>query len=159
MPNRILLQMQRSLDQLPQAQDLPLRTFLPGLDEPAWLELNARCFADHPEQGSISLADLQQRMSQPWFDPHGFLIYETDTMVGFCWTKIHSQERGEIYVVGVDPAQRGSGLGKQLAVAGLRYLKAKDLHEAILYVDQSNAAAVALYTHLGFSEISREILA
>lgn len=159
MPSRTLLLMQRSLDsELPSAEELPLRSFLPGLDEEAWLALNSRCFAEHPEQGRLSLADLRERMAQDWFDPHGFLIYEVGQMLGFCWTKVHSPERGEIYVVGVDPSQRGQGLGRKLAVAGLHYLQSRDLHEAILYVDESNNHALALYQDLGFREISREVL-
>lgn len=159
MPNRTLLLMQRSLDSdLPTAEELPLRSFLPGIDDEAWLALNSRCFAEHPEQGRLSLADLHSRMNESWFDPHGFLVYETDQMLAFCWTKIHSPVRGEIYVVGVDPSLRGQGLGRKLAVAGLRYLKSKDLHEAILYVDESNTHALALYQDLGFTEISRETI-
>lgn len=156
---RTLLLMQRSLDtEIPDSSNLVLRTFLPGLDEEKWLELNTRCFADHPEQGRLSLTDLNQRMSEPWFDPHGFFVYEDGEMVAFCWTKIHSPTRGEIYVVGVDPRAQGQGLGRKLAIAGLRYLKSKDLHEAILYVDQENASARKLYERLGFVEISRETL-
>lgn len=155
---RTLLLMQRSLDDELPSVDLPLRSFLPGLDEEQWLALNTRCFADHPEQGRLSIEDLKQRMSESWFDPLGFLIYEDQSMIAFCWTKIHSPERGEIYVVGVDPSAQGQGLGKKLATAGLRYLKSRDLHEAILYVDEGNSSARAIYEELGFREISRETI-
>lgn len=155
---RTLLLMQRSLEDELSNIDLPLRSFLPGIDEDEWLALNTRCFADHPEQGRLSIEDLQQRMSEPWFDPLGFLLYEKNGILAFCWTKIHTPERGEIYVVGVDPRAQGEGLGKKLATAGLRYLKSRDLHEVILYVDEDNSSARALYEELGFVEISRESL-
>ena len=45
------------------------RTFEPGRDEQAWLETNAAAFATHPEQGSLTREDLDQRMAQDWFDP------------------------------------------------------------------------------------------
>jgi len=43
-------------------------------------------------------------------------------MAGFHWTKIHTsadagEPTGEVYVVGVHPAEQGSGLGKALTLA------------------------------------------
>ena len=41
---------------------------------------------------------------------------------GFHWTKRHSPELGEVYVVGIDPAAQGRGLGRVLTAAGLAHL-------------------------------------
>ncbi|PRY58041.1 mycothiol synthase [Knoellia remsis] len=77
-------------------QGFAVRTFEPGRDEQAWLAVNAAAFASHPEQGSITLADLRDRMSQPWFDAAGFFLVEDTTVTGddgrhplaaFHWTK------------------------------------------------------------------------
>ncbi|MDO4253933.1 MAG: mycothiol synthase [Kocuria sp.] len=141
-------------------EDLALRPFAIGRDESAWLEVNAAAFANHPEQGRMSLTDLQERQTEDWFDPQGFLIAhpvdDPDTIVGFHWTKVHpatdhDPARGEVHVVGVAPEHQGRGLGKALTVAGLHHLAARDLTEALLYVDADNSAAFALYRSLGFT--------
>ncbi|MGH9122991.1 MAG: mycothiol synthase, partial [Acidimicrobiales bacterium] len=157
-PGRVLYQMRRSLplpDDLAGSEPLlPTRPFRRGEDEKAWLEVNNRAFAWHPEQGSWDLDTLERREAEPWFDPAGLLLYEErGAVVGFLWTKVHPQEHpplGELYVLAVDPSAAGHGLGRRLMVAGLAYLTARGLHEAMLYVDASNARAVKLYIDLGF---------
>jgi mycothiol synthase len=94
---RVLLQMRRSLlDPIQEAEPpagVTVRTFEPGVDDEAWLAVNARAFADHPEQGAWTLHDLHQRMSEDWFDPAGFFLAERDhVLVGFHWTKVHGQQ-------------------------------------------------------------------
>ncbi|BCJ43173.1 mycothiol acetyltransferase [Actinoplanes ianthinogenes] len=166
--SRVLWQMRRSL--LEPLPDIPLpdgvtvRGFRPGSDEPAWLEVNAKAFAEHPEQGRWTIEDLRLREAEPWFDPAGFLLAVdiADTLLGFHWTKVHpaagaDPALGEIYVLGVDPSGHRRGLGAALSVAGLRHLAAAGLTVAGLYVDESNAAAVALYRRLGFEIYKADI--
>jgi mycothiol synthase len=138
---------------------IPVRPFRPGRDEEAWLEVNARAFADHPDQGSWTLADLQRREREPWFDPGGFLLHEVgDRLAGFCWTKVHRDPvLGEIYVIGVDPDFQGRGLGRALTRAGLGHLATRAVPTAMLYVEGTNTPALVLYRSLGFTEHHREV--
>jgi mycothiol synthase len=166
---RALWQMRRSLfAPLPEVT-LPagvmLRTFRPGTDDAAWLAVNAAAFADHPEQGQWTLADLQRRMAELWFDPDGFLLAERDgRLVGFHWTKVHGdgahghEPIGEVYVVGVDASERGNGLGRALTIAGLQHLRSRGLASAMLYVDEENEAAIRLYTKLGFTHWDTDVM-
>ena len=161
---RALFQMSRSLrDPLPEPSlpaGVTLRTFRPGRDEDGWLRLNALAFAHHPEQGAWTRADLELREQEDWFDPAGFFLAERDgRLAGFHWTKVHDGTLGEVYVVGVDPAEQGSGLGRALTLTGLRYLRDdRGLAEVMLYVDESNQPAVRMYTRLGFTLAATDVM-
>ena len=149
-----------------------VRTFVEEQDEEAWLAVNARAFADHPEQGRLTRGDLEQRFAEDWFDPEGFILIEDPDgrLAAFHWTKVHAHAAtpgngqpshppiGEVYVVGVDPAYQGRGLGRAATVLGLRYLEALGLAEVMLYVDGDNAAALATYTRLGFDRSDVDVM-
>jgi mycothiol synthase len=163
---RVLLQYELERQQLPTRvagrPDVRLRPFEAARDAYAWLGLHNRVFAGHPEQGTWDASDLQLRLEQPWFDARAFLIAEdahTAAIVGFCWVKLplDSQQAGEIYIVGVDPAVRGRGLGEFLARAGLAHIRAAGRPAATLYVEANNAPARALYEHLGFQQRSAHV--
>ena len=162
-PLRRLLIMRRPLaERVPAVPPLPgvrLRTFVVGQDEAPWLALNARAFADHPEQGRMSLTDLRQRMAEPWFDPGGFWLAEQGrSLVGFHWTKQHAGRLGEVYVLGVDPVLGLRGLGRVLLAAGLRHLQARGNTHVELYVESDNAPARRLYDGFGFTVASADVM-
>jgi mycothiol synthase len=166
------------------AEGIMIRTFDAGRDEDQWVEVNSKAFARHPEQGAWTRADLDLREREPWFDPDGFFLAErAGKIVGFHWTKIHGrvteapgqrqdaaadlggglsghghEPAGEVYVVGVDPAERGTGLGRALTVIGLRYLRSRGLFQVMLYVDEENTAAIRLYESLGFTHWDTDVM-
>lgn len=150
-----------------------VRTFVAGQDEEAWLQVNRRAFATHPEQGAWTREDLDLREREPWFDPDGFFLAERDgRLAGFHWTKVHGgpdpepgaepghghEKLGEVYVVGVDPDQRGGGLGRALTLTGLQYLRSRGLARVMLYVDEANTPAIRLYESLGFTHRDTDVM-
>ncbi|MGH3822849.1 MAG: mycothiol synthase [Pseudonocardiaceae bacterium] len=154
---RALLQLRRGLaDPIP-ARPLPdgvaLRAFVPGEDEAAVVAVNGRAFAWHPEQSRLDTSELMVLETQPWFDPKGFLlaVNPAEELLGFHWTKMHPDGLGEVYVLAVDPAAQGTGLGSALTVTGLAYLRDRGALEAMLYVDSDNTAALRAYQKLGFA--------
>ncbi|GAB2683861.1 mycothiol synthase [Thalassiella azotivora] len=166
-PVRTLLRMRRPADQpLPDPQPRPgaeLRTFRPGADDEAWLALNARAFADHPEQGRWTAEDLAARLRSEWFDPAGFFLAvdeDDGRLLGYHWTKLEPADDqtpvGEVYVVGVDPAAQGRRLGSWLTLVGLHHLHERGVHAVDLYVEADNGPALAVYRRLGFTEAARD---
>lgn len=153
---RALYQLRRGLaDPIPPRpvpDGVTLRSFVPGEDEAAVVQVNKRAFAWHPEQSRLDTSELRLLETQPWFDPKGFLLAvdPADRLLGFHWTKMHPDGLGEVYVLAVDPDAQGTGLGSALTVAGLVYLRERGAPEAMLYADSDNAAALATYHKLGF---------
>ena len=182
---RVLWQMRKSLLAHLPPLEIPdgvrFRQFEQGKDEAAWTALNNAAFAEHPDQGGWSEDDILLREKEPWFDPAGFLLAERipigqadddPDLIGFHWTKIHGatseiahehtgahahEPIGEVYVLGVHPSARGMCLGPALTIAGLRYLRRRGLRQVMLYVDESNTAAISIYTGLGFTRWDTDV--
>ncbi len=131
------------------------REFDPRRDIGPWLEQNNAAFADHPEQGAWSERELRERIAEPWFDPAGFIVLDAQgRLAASCWTKVHElhpDRFGEIYVISVHPDFRGRGLGRRMVTEGLDLIRRRGVASAVLFVDESNEAALRLYQSLGFT--------
>jgi len=158
----------------PVTSKYPIRTFIPSLDNQAFLDLNNKVFANYPDQGGWSEDDLKVRVNESWFDDKGFFVAEDKgELIGFCWTKIHGahthshnggdddhghEALGEIYVLAVNPDYKGQGIGRDLTITGLNYLKYQGLNNVMLYVGVENKPAFKLYKSLGFNEFGSDVM-
>ena len=158
----------------PVTSKYPIRTFIPDFDNQLFLSLNNKVFANYPDQGGWSEDDLKVRLNESWFDEKGFFIAEDrGELIGFCWTKIHGAHThshtgedddhghdalGEIYVLAVNPDYKGQGMGRDLTISGLNYLKYQGLNNVMLYVGVKNKPAFNLYKSLGFNEFGSDVM-
>lgn len=162
-PGRILLQLRTAANLTPASyppveppEGLALRTFDVGRDEPEWQRVNNAAFDWHPEQGNQSLSALRAESSDEKFAAQGFFIAtpadDPGAMLGFHQTAIDERDPalGWVYVVGVDPAHHGRGLGSLLTAAGLHSLVQRGVTRIALYVEGDNEPALAVYRKLGF---------
>ncbi|MDT0167162.1 mycothiol synthase [Actinotalea sp. AC32] len=159
---RELLRMAVPLDDAPPARardDVVVRPFVVGADEDAWVALNARAFADHPEQGRLTRADVEAREREPWFRAEDLLLAERDgRLVASAWTKVEpGATTGELYALAVDPAEQGTGLGRLMTTHVLAHLAGRGLTHADLFVEGGNAAARATYERAGFRTVRTDV--
>ncbi len=120
---------------------------------------NAAAFADHPEQGALTAADMTARMASDWYRDEDLLVArdETGSLVGFHWTKLTTGElqvTGEVYVLGIHPSQAGRGTGRALLDAGIIHMRSRGARLVELYVEASNERVVSMYRTAGF-EVTR----
>jgi len=122
---------------------------LDGSDWPALAQLHARCFPDEPWSVAAweSLTAIDGTLVLGAAEPGGCLR-------AFCALRRQFEE-AEVISIGVDPAHRRLGHGRQLLQGGLALLSAMGTERVVLEVAEDNAEALALYRSLGFAPIGR----
>lgn len=119
-------------------------------EDSALIDVHNRAFAGHREASGLTQHGLDELRAMPWYDPDGVVTATIDgRLAGFCWTKLHSNGDGEVYLLAVDPDGRGLGVGELLARAGYDHLRERGAQRATLWVDGANDSAIALYRRLG----------
>ncbi len=161
---RELLQMKRLLAGLPPSpvvEGVRITTYSGPQEDAELLRVNNAAFSWHPEQGGWTDADLAERRSEPWFDPAGLFLAYDEKPVHYSDSigrRSMPTTLGEVYVVGVDPAAGGMGLGGTLTAVGMAWLAQRLAAAAeptvLLYVESDNTAAVRTYGRLGFTVYS-----
>lgn len=106
-----------------------------------------------------------QCFTKPWSEDsflHAILREDTQYVVGEVEGKIIgycgiwcSFEDGDLCNMAVDPEYRGRGYAEGLLQYSLEQCRAKGVHRIVLEVRQSNAAAIGLYTKIGFQMIGK----
>lgn len=82
------------------------------------------------------------------------LALEAGEPVGFLLTR-RAADEAEIITIATRPGARRRGIGRQLLSRHLADLSAHGVNHMFLEVAASNAAAIALYTATGFTEVGR----
>ncbi|GMQ85442.1 MAG: hypothetical protein BMS9Abin07_1008 [Acidimicrobiia bacterium] len=121
-----------------------------GTDDEEMIAVHNRAFAGHREVSGMTTGRLAELRSMPWYNPDGVITAKiANQLVGFCWTKLHGDGTGEVYLLAVDPDHAGKGLGESLAASGFVMLRSSGARRAMLWVDGDNEQAIALYRRLG----------
>ncbi len=108
--------------------------------------------------------------TRPWSDGEINTLMNKSTVFGFIARPEGGREAGaamgfvlaqraageaEILTIAVAPDGRRHGMGWRLMGAVIRHLRAEGADVLFLEVDETNAAAIALYRKLGFCEVAR----
>ena len=150
-------------------RSLELEASLEHLAEPGETSLPIRCL--EPDEAG-GLTDIQNtafagawgyspntteeiRHALGGCDPEDVcLAMDGQRPAGYCWSAMQENGKGErwgrIAMLGVDPEYRGRGLGRDLLLEGLAYLRDEGLAVARLTVDSENTVACDLYYSVGF---------
>ncbi len=134
-------------------------------EEHKLVEIQNRSFTDTWGFNPNTLDDIAYRIGLPDCAPEDVIVAcEAGSVIGYCWTRAYVGEnqppggdKGRIYMLGVDPDYRGKGIGKEVLLAGLSYLKRKGVGVVELTVDSQNEAARALYRSAGFQIRARSL--
>ncbi|WP_284252469.1 GNAT family N-acetyltransferase [Litorihabitans aurantiacus] len=128
--------------------------------------MNALAFADHPEQGRWTRADLDARLAEPWFDASTLWVLDDEASddeasdgpaAASVWVKWPAGEAAEIYVLAAHPDRGGRGLGGRVLRHALGEIARVGARDVELYVDGGNAAARRLYEREGFTVRTRDV--
>ena len=134
----------------------------PG-EEEKLTTIQNRSFADTWGFNANTRDEIVYRINTSSCTPENIImVYLEDRPVAYCWTRIHQEanstqkhNKGEIHMLGVDPAFRQQSIGKNVLTAGLSYLKHKEVGIVELMADSEEPAALALYESAGFKKYMR----
>ena len=112
-----------------------------------------------PDAGAWTVERFARVAAVALDDPSDLLVAVDDDgrVVGVHWTGRRAGAVGEVFNLAVDPACAGRGVAAWLLGAGLAHLRAAGHREVVLWVDERNAPARALYERAGFAERGRDV--
>ena len=134
---------------------------------PAFFTRNYVVVAAGPDSARAMARLHQEDFIRPWTDGEFLQLLKQDTVFGFlaCREGAGGREpagfvlarlaagEAEILTIAVSRACRRRGLGRLLMDAVMRKLHADRAESLFLEVDETNAAAIALYRRFGFRKV------
>lgn len=139
--------------ELPDADGVTIRAYVPDQDDAAVVDVLARAY-EGTGDGGWTTVRFAERRALPWFRPEDLLLATDDTsgdVLGLHWLKRRGEGVGEVYNLAIGPEGQGRGVGAVLLSAGLAHLREVGCHDVLLWVDRANERAVQLYTSRGFT--------
>jgi mycothiol synthase len=141
--------------------DVAVRAYRDPADMAAYIEVASASFADHPTPMEFTETMIARSHSLAEFDPESILLVvpADDPGALVAWTKARRFEtddgasRGSIDFIGVLPAWRRRGLGRELLRWGIERLRASGAGVIELNVTASNERALELYRRAGFEPV------
>lgn len=139
-----------------------IRRLRPG-EGAALRAIRLQALADSPAAFGSTLDETEARPMAYWEnravqnaagEESIIVIAETeDGWIGLAGSYLDETEPGkscDLISMWVHPAHRGQGVGKQLVESVVDWARERGLERVSLWVTESNASAIALYTRCGF---------
>ncbi|WP_332713157.1 ribosomal protein S18-alanine N-acetyltransferase [Pelagibacterium mangrovi] len=98
--------------------------------------------------------DFEAYLADPKITPAYVASDARRAISGFAMLRL-AEDESELLTIAVDPKSRGRGLGRALLGAAFSDLTMSPVKTMFLEVDETNAAAIALYRGFGFTEIGK----
>lgn len=140
--------------------DLILRQLRRDENIGSYVALINTSFADHPTPLAVDEALVRHVHAQPDFDPTTTAVVtprdEPERPIAFCRTGLIRENAvliGDIHLLGVLPAWRGRGLGRELLRWGIHRLRDGGATTLILTIEARNERALRLYERHGFERV------
>jgi mycothiol synthase len=138
--------------------DVVIRTYAHPADMEAYVALAAESFADHPTPIAFTEELVARSHSLADFDPGGILLVSpvTEPQAFVAWAKARrstgddGERRGAIDFIGVVPAWRRRGLGRELLRWCVTWLREGGVGTIELTLVATNERALTLYRAEGF---------
>jgi mycothiol synthase len=144
-------------------EKLDCRRLLPGEEEKLAVIQN-RAFAEHWGYNPNTTESIKYELNRGENSLENIIVTcEGENLTGYCWVQpprsvnTGERKRGMIYMIGTDPARRGTGAGKRVLLAALLHLKNRGAEVTGRTVDSENTVALALYESVGFEHQSTSL--